>query len=527
MRLPELHREAQRHPHDPERWLLLGRELASSSSTSSAQDGSQDVELDRVAAATALRHAASLDPVDARTCRTIGIELAGLGELDDAAAILERALLLDPSDERAALCKAEVEILRGNVERAVGLLCQLRDIHPHSTKTLLALTRALRREGAYERARRTVLQALALQPDDREALALSATLSSELGDTEAAVVVWRRLVLLDPDDLEALTALAVAASKAELHDEAIAAAREVAARRPDAGTSYFNLAVVLRRAGATDEAIVALRHGVSLAPSDAAASWELADLLSERRAWSEAQAVLERLIASKPDHLQGHRALARARQALGDHRGCVDALTRAVALAPDDESLRVQLSAALRETTPETAATGLAGNLAQVDLATTLEFIRLQAVSGVLEVQGPQGHGTVALEHGRVVAVDVSQCATPGTLAIELGLVEGEALTAFACAVGRDVAGLGFADITMLLDRGILEPGEVEALSREHAVRGMTKMLGWTEGRFRFERGESSPDSIAKGFDASSIVLEALRRLDERGQEPSSAPAEW
>lgn len=240
------------------------------------------------------------------------------------------------------------------------------------TDSAYELTRAGRlREAA------TVLDAwLALHPGDAALMLESARLHNSLGDADAAVSRYRAYLALQPNEA-ARSELAATLLAGGHYDEATSEYRELLALRPENREYRLSLARALlwgdhpRDADALlgtmalatprDTAVLSLLHDArgSYDPTDAEATrWLLEEpsyapyrlalaraLAAEGRA-RQAAAQFDLLLATDSS-LSLLREAAGAHGSAGDSLGAARLYARAVALAPNDDSLRLDLARAL------------------------------------------------------------------------------------------------------------------------------------------------------------------------------------
>lgn len=126
------------------------------------------------------------------------------------------------------------------------------------------------------------------------------------------------------------------------------------------------------------------------------------------------------------------------------------------------------------------------GRLDQVPFALLVHAVSLEERTGTLEVERRQLRKRIAVEDG--VPVDCwSNLAheTLGRFMVRLGVLD--RATADACLAEAFAAGRTFGQV--LLDRRLVDPGELMRLRRQNLASKLLDIFSWREGTFRFLSG--------------------------------------
>lgn len=129
------------------------------------------------------------------------------------------------------------------------------------------------------------------------------------------------------------------------------------------------------------------------------------------------------------------------------------------------------------------------GSLAEAPFPEVLQTIGRNAETGILTLQGKDEIIGVTFLDGEVVSVDaVNQAPEDGLGHVleEGGLVSRDQ---FSSLVAENQAGGGRV-IDLLVERGYIERPQLLAALRQQTLRLCEQACGWTEGQFRFYRGD-------------------------------------
>lgn len=276
----------------------------------------------------------------------------------------------------------EGALAAGDTDRAVALATQAVAARPDSAQLQALAGRSLALGKRFDEAAVHLKRAVELGADDVRTLLFYGSALWESGDVAAAEAPLRRAAqAARGTPAEFLTShqlgrLLLFAGKA---DEAVAPLRRAVELDPRAPDATLDLGRALAGAGHTDEAIPVFRRAVELAPTSQYACWGLAralagagrkdeaakELETYRKLYAADQARTARVLRQQAELDRGWHllasgdpqaaekvfaaldpgidpllGLARARAVQGHHAAAVEALERAVSLAPDRQDLR-------------------------------------------------------------------------------------------------------------------------------------------------------------------------------------------
>ncbi len=263
-------------------------------------------------------------------------------------------------------------------------------------------------------------------------------------------------------------------------DEAEAVVRRALEESPFDLRLRKELGQILGFAGDTDGATVEFRHTAAQDTSDAEAAWVLASLLSGRGTYEEAVVHARRSV--RHDSLD-HRLwnnLAAYEKALGNQQAFLDALTRAVEVAPHLPKLRFQLVNALTEAK-------------RIDLA--IEHIDIVIGPAPWQLGDEKGLYEL-LAYAAAEVGDSERGARAGRGLIERNSTKFAALLAAAEATSRSDLG-----------DGLIEVGADRELVLE--LVGRAREIG-TEERTGLHRISKCASAVGDDRLARGIVLEAI-----------------
>ncbi len=154
------------------------------------------------------------------------------------------------------------------------------------------------------------------------------------------------------------------------------------------------------------------------------------------------------------------------------------------------------------------------GNLNEASLADVLQLLALGQKTGCLSVAREGSFGTIHFDGGRIVfASIVNRRDRLGDRLVRNGAIAADTL---ARLVGTAAPNDDRALAVALLDRGLVDFDQLEAIYRVHVEESVYFLLGWTQGTFTFEAAPRADESdILVSISADSLLLEGARRVDE------------
>jgi len=275
---------------------------------------------------------------------TLLLELAGaqvaVGDRQQALVSLRRLVQLRPAMPEAQLRLATVLGLDGQLAQARAPLAKALELAPDSPAVLrgaIAMALADREQARALQLARSLQQRTPLLPGGWQ---LEAEVHESLKDVPAAIAAWRTA-------LEKGAGAEAAVSLHRLLLDSDAAAAEVLVRRwretqPRDAFFLTHLAETAARAGRRAEAVAHYRQALTLAPDHVGVLNNLAELLLTERP-AEALPLAERASQLAPAEPAILDTLAAARAAQGQLDAALQAQERAVAFAPAEERLRLNL----------------------------------------------------------------------------------------------------------------------------------------------------------------------------------------
>lgn len=175
----------------------------------------------------------------------------------------------------------------------------------------------------------------------------------------------------------------------------------------------------------------------------------------------------------------------------------------------------------------------LAGRLGDIELPEILHFLALNNRTGRLILTGRNANGLVVVRLGRIVyAASSSLRETFGSLLVCRGLVSAEALAEglerqYRSADGRKLG-------TLLVEAGAITEAQLQDVLRQQIGLVVHELCRWSSAYFRFEfapvaaSGEIGVDAeelvLSGGLATEQVLLEALTRMGEEGEEPPPKP---
>lgn len=339
------------------------------------------------AAVAALERAAALRPGEPATLVRLGELHESRGENEAADRAFETALEAAPHTAAALAGLGRLALGRDDAATAVRRLeAALREA-PEADRLRVPLAMAYRGLGDTDRAASLLAEAGDTAPplDDPwmdevwglehgplGALNVGQARMRE-GDPAGAVEAFRAAVAAAPDEAATHANLGHALAALGRLDDARRSLERALELRPDSARAHYDLGVVLARAGQDAEAVSQYRAALSLEPDLVAARLNLANSLRRTGRVADAVRAYHAVVDADPARATARigealglvqlgrfdaavERLERARDALPDDRGIVQALVRLLAAAPDervrDGERAVRLARALLDGQP-------------------------------------------------------------------------------------------------------------------------------------------------------------------------------
>lgn len=155
------------------------------------------------------------------------------------------------------------------------------------------------------------------------------------------------------------------------------------------------------------------------------------------------------------------------------------------------------------------------GDLSEIPAADICRALAVDGSSGVLDIEGPDGRGTVVFDGGAVIAAgSPTPRARLGDRLVSAGLLEEEALA----SVLRTHAHRGGQRLgSLLVAEGLVTHDAVRVVAQEQVIDAVFDVVGWSYGAFRFEsHADDAPTSeIPVRFAVDDLLVEVARRHEE------------
>jgi len=158
------------------------------------------------------------------------------------------------------------------------------------------------------------------------------------GRIEEAIEHQREAVRIKPENEEYMFALAEMYEKVEDWDNAIETYKRLVELRPDDLNLNQRVIDIIRRYRDPEEYLKTLKEAVEKFPDDPRRRFDYAVALLDQGHSDRAVKEFESYLKQQPDHVEGWRSLARARENLADFQGAIVARKKVTELDP--ESLR-------------------------------------------------------------------------------------------------------------------------------------------------------------------------------------------
>jgi hypothetical protein len=155
------------------------------------------------------------------------------------------------------------------------------------------------------------------------------------------------------------------------------------------------------------------------------------------------------------------------------------------------------------------------GDLSEMPAADVCRALAVDGSSGVLEIEGPDGRGTVVFDDGAVIAAgSPTPRARLGDRLVSAGLLEEAALA----SVLRTQAHTGGQRLgSLLVAEGLVTHDAVRVVAQEQVIDAVFDVVGWPYGAFRFDpHADDAPTSeIPVRFAVDELLVEVARRHEE------------
>lgn len=246
----------------------------------------------------------------ATTYATLGNAMAGAGQVEEGARMLERAVTLSPQFAEAHLSLGHLRFQSGALEPAESSYRVTLALDPTSAPAWNNLGAIAVRRGQNADAINLFRRAMAADAQYAPAVRNLARTTFESGDLNAAFALYEKLVILDDGDAEGHHQLAnLYAYRGDL-----AAARShydrALALDPARADAHFKLAVILDRLGAPTESERHMATALQLQPGYAQRALRLAAAAEKQGRRADSARLYRQILAAMPGNAEALRGLA-------------------------------------------------------------------------------------------------------------------------------------------------------------------------------------------------------------------------
>ena len=170
----------------------------------------------------------------------------------------------------------------------------------------------------------------------------------------------------------------------------------------------------------------------------------------------------------------------------------------------------------------------LAGNLEDMPLQDILQIVHHSKKSGTLHLKAPTADGTVVFLDGSIIqAFSSSERLDLGEVLIEQGCIDPDELQ--GALQSQDESDGGHRLGSILVEKGLVQFADIENAVKAQIHAAIEELVRWNSGSFNLDlEGVPRYDSISlamddlvhpEGLDTQHVLIEALRRWDQDGQD--------
>ncbi len=280
------------------------------------------------------------------------------GVLEVAKATWSRALELDPNSSDAMLGLAIIALEAGEYQRTTELCEQCMLTNPGNPRIPLLLAESYLQDGQANKSISVLSKHIASQPTSVQPLEMLGTAYLNVRDYENAITQYKRVLAFSPNSKDAFYGLAQASSKLGRSEEAkkyVARFKEIASNATSSNQRlaqtfqtrafasnvsaqvYKDSGLIYRRFGERNREEECLLRVQKLQPSDIAWLEELQKCFFETGKLRQAADVAERLVQLNAKNVDYWLRLGQLYSDLEMADSAINAFTKAVELAPNDE----------------------------------------------------------------------------------------------------------------------------------------------------------------------------------------------
>ena len=506
-RSDELHRMAEQHPVDPKIWLELALALL-------AEDARAEDRQAGAAIRAALLHAWILQPDDSLTCAQLGDALVQVGEESTALDAYSRATSVESPCLQGYVGHSRYLIEHGQARDAVALLIRSGLVHAGLPQIQQLLGQAYEALGDLQSALVHAQKAVSADPSHVESCVLMARLLAEFARTADSLKMWQHVAEISTESKHQVSYLRALWQAGEA-ETALAKAEQLHANLTNQPRALYQLGTFYLDAGRSLQAREILDQTCRLDPSLAEAFVARSHAHMALGAVAPALASLEQAIALRPTDASILRQKAKVLEHFRRVQEAVQVLILAISLAPNDESLRLELTRLMA--LEQNGGSGIqdevifSGNLRSLAFADALEFLRNQRMSGEFELKSEGKSAVFYLLEGTISACDASFGRSLASILLEMSLVEASVLEPFAKKHAHDPSWRLAASLRA--KGAVLASGLTKAMSAK-VKETMRELLAWKEGEMRLKKRDTLETAMIR-LDIAGTLLDVIRQSDE------------
>ena len=171
------------------------------------------------------------------------------------------------------------------------------------------------------------------------------------------------------------------------------------------------------------------------------------------------------------------------------------------------------------------------GNISDVSVADTLQFIHLGGRSGTLTLHRGAATAEIGFHHGRIIRALGANSKRLGELLVEQGAIDQATLDAALLAQQATHPRQSLGQI--LVEKGDLKADVIYGVLEQQIQGTVRDLVSWEQGTFVFALDEVRPsddigiypgDIVNLKINTQMVLLDALRLFDERNRDLKPAP---
>ena len=287
---------------------------------------------------------------------TVGDSLLENDKLELAVNCYQNAVKLNPNLTAAKNKLAEVWQKLGRWDEAIAYYQSLINANPNSADAYQSLADALVEKGDYEAALKNYQNLKELQPEKQDVgqklgkvyYRKGEELDKE-GKKEEAIAAYRQAVELNADVDVVYQKLGEILVNKKEWEEAVKVNRKATELNPDFPWSHSNLGNALKELEKWEEAAAAYSRATALNPNFEWSQISLADCLMKLEKWEEAVPVYQRAIELKPEFVWSYANLGKALWNLGQWQEAIAPYQQALSLEKNIPEVYQHLGEALHK----------------------------------------------------------------------------------------------------------------------------------------------------------------------------------